>query len=141
MACKINKWRKKNKQTNIQGLQNVVGVFKKRQRPPFIAYFGRRRGVEKKWKVQFYFQCPHFLFCSATADRGNFSRILQFFEQSTPTLLLNVHMLLDAQILPVQKRIVCMSAVHSPPKSMKIVLEEWKLPTIFLHVPKRQKCN
>ena len=81
------------------------------------------------------------LFRSTTTDRNNFSRILQFLEQSTPTLLLNVHMLLDAQILPEQKRRVCMSTVHSPPKSMKIVIEEWKLPIIFLHVPKRQKCN
>ena len=34
-----------------------------------------------------------------------------------------------------------MSAVHSPPKSMKIVIKEWKLPIIFLHVPKRQIYN
>ena len=77
-----------------------------------MAYFGGRKGVEKKWKIQFYFQRPHFLFRSTTTDRNNFSRILQFFEQSTPTLLLNVHMLLDAQILPEQKRRVCLLFTH-----------------------------
>ena len=60
--------------------------------------------------------------------------------KSTLTLLLKVHMLMDATISPEQKK-ESMSTVHSPPKAMKIVLEEWNLPIIFLHVPKRQICN
>ena len=46
-----------------------------------------------------------------------------------------------AQTMSTQIKKENMSAVHSPPKSMKIVIKEWKLPIIFLHVPKRQIYN
>ena len=43
---------------------------KKRQRPLFIAYLGKRGGgVETKLNVQFYFECPHFLFLSTATGK------------------------------------------------------------------------